>query len=378
MPRSRPSFALTRARRPGPPAASSSRSAWRESSPARTSSPTARPIIGANPLGSPAHDGDPILFAQYNGGGPGNPTCANNKFYVGGSWVFNAGTECANVNDSSDQTTPVNGGAQRYTVTIKGDGTWTGSVVPLDEDGDVVTSFVGGHDDQLFSGTLPGTPSTVFAPVLRLRAGEGTGTSWSYDVSGTTLLTVPGTTHVVTGGDMSVDGSSGWALETRNTGTGSFVSGTGTPPLGTGSWFMKSNVVGDKKFLHLTKVDGVPLKGRPLSDLIGLSFSSYAANATFSPYVNIPIHSAAIDANTNGIADGAEGFAGFATGNAILVYEPVVASNTWAVSDTIGTPAVWRDDQAGHQRRLHPGFHLQDLEQLARHLHRRHHQSVLR
>ena len=36
---------------------------------------------GANPLGSPSHDGDPIVFAQYNGGGPGNPTCANGKFY---------------------------------------------------------------------------------------------------------------------------------------------------------------------------------------------------------------------------------------------------------------------------------------------------------
>ncbi len=105
---------------------------------------------------------------------------------------------------------------------------------------------------------------------------------------------------------------------------------------------MKSNAVGDKKFLHLTKVAGVPLLGRPLTDLTGLSFSTFAANATYSPYVNIPIHSAAIDANSNGIADGTEGFAGTATGNAILVYEPVVASGTWAESDTIGTPAQWR------------------------------------
>ena len=66
---------------------------------------------------------------------------------------------------------------------------------------------------------------------------------------------------------MSVDGSSGWAVETRNGGTGSFVKGTGTPPLGSGSWSMKSNAVGDKKFLHLTKVGGVPLLGRPLTDL---------------------------------------------------------------------------------------------------------------
>ena len=143
---------------------------------------------GANPLGSPSHDGDPIVFAQYNGGGPGNPTCANGKFYVGGSWVFGSGTICQIANDSSDQTTPVDGGAQRYTITIHGDGTWTGSVTPLDADGDVVTSFnVPGV--QTFSGTLPGNANTQFAPVLRLRPGSSTGGDWSYTISGSTLTT---------------------------------------------------------------------------------------------------------------------------------------------------------------------------------------------
>ena len=84
----------------------------------------------------------------------------------------------------------------------------------------------------------------------------------------------------VTAADISADGSSGWALESRNTGNGAFVSGTSTPPLGTGSYRLKSNAIGDKKYLHMTKVDGVPLVGRPLTDLTALSYSSYAANVS--------------------------------------------------------------------------------------------------
>ena len=147
---------------------------------------------------------------------------------------------------------------------------------------------------------------------------------------------------VVTGGDISADGSSGWAIETTNGATGSFVKGTATPPLGDGSFFMKSNAVGDKKFLHLTSLDGVPFLGRPLADLTELSFSSYAANGVYSPYVNIPVHSDLIDANNNGLADGTEVGVPSATGNAILVYEPTVPGNTWATSNTIDAGATWR------------------------------------
>ena len=111
---------------------------------------------------------------------------------------------------------------------------------------------------------------------------------------------------VVTGGDLSADGSSGWAVESRNGGTGAFVQGTGTPPLGVGSYFLKSNAIGDKQFLHLTKVEGVALAGRPITDLQALSFASFAANGVYSPYVNIPVHSDQIDANSDGIADGSQ------------------------------------------------------------------------
>lgn len=147
---------------------------------------------------------------------------------------------------------------------------------------------------------------------------------------------------VVTGGDISANGSSGWAIETTNGATGAFVKGTGTPPLGSGSFFMKSNATGDKKFLHLTKLDGVPFAGRPLADLTELSFSSYAANGVYSPYVNIPIHSDLIDANNNGLADGTEVGVPSATGNAILVHEPTVPGSVWTTSNTIDAGATWR------------------------------------
>ena len=75
---------------------------------------------------------------------------------------------------------------------------------------------------------------------------------------------------VVTGGDVSVDGSSGWAVESSNSGTGAFVDGIASPPLGVGSYYLKSNATGDKQFLHMTKVDGVALAGRPLTDLHAL------------------------------------------------------------------------------------------------------------
>ena len=276
-----------------------------------------QPFSGANPLGSPSHDGDPIVFGQYNNGGPGNPFCANNKFFLNGAFVFGPGEACALVNDSADQSTYVAGGAQRFTVTIKGDGTWTGSVTPLDADGDDVTSFIGAHDSQTFSGTLPGDSSTQFAPVLRLRPGSSTGGDWSYAISGTALTTTVAPVHVVTGGDVSADGSSGWSLETLHTGNGAFVPGTGTPPLGTGSYHLKSNVTGDKDFLHLTKVDGVPLLGQHLTDILALSFKSFASDGTYSPYVNIPVHSGLIDTNNDGIADGTQSGVPGATGNAV-------------------------------------------------------------
>ena len=146
---------------------------------------------------------------------------------------------------------------------------------------------------------------------------------------------------VVTGGDLSSDGSSGWAAESLNGGIGAFVHGTGTPPLGTGSYWLKSNATGDKAFLHLTKVDGVALAGRPLTDLTGLSFASWASDGTFAPYVNIPVHSAFIDANKDGIADGDQPGVAGATGNAILVFDTASASGAWTTRDTFGS-ATWR------------------------------------
>ena len=148
--------------------------------------------------------------------------------------------------------------------------------------------------------------------------------------------------YVVTGGDVSADGSSGWAVESANGGTGAFVQGPGAPPLGTGSYHLASHAIGDKQFLHLTKVDGTPLLGTPLTDFSQLTYASYASDGTYSPYLNIPIHSSAIDANKDGIADGDQPGVPGATGNATLVYEPSVPGGAWGTNDTINGTATWR------------------------------------
>ena len=147
-------------------------------------------FTGGNPLGTPQHDGDPVVFGQYNGGGAGNPFCANGKFFLNGNFVFGPGEECAIVNDDATQTAPVLGGAQRFTVTIDADGTWTGSVTPLDTNGNPIAAegFIGAHADQQFSGTLPGDANTSFVPMIRLRAGDTSG-AWSYNVRNSSLAT---------------------------------------------------------------------------------------------------------------------------------------------------------------------------------------------
>ena len=187
----------------------------------------------------------------------------------------------------------------------------------------------------------PATPARSSRLSCGSAPGSSTGGNWSYTISGSSLTTTVAPVHVVTGGDVSADGSSGWALETLHTGNGSFVQGTGTPPLGSGSYHLKSNVTGDKDFLHLTKVDGVALAGQQLTDIKGLSYASYASDGTFSPYVNIPIHSGLIDSNNDGIADGTQSGIPAATGNAVLIYDPTVPGGSWQNVDTMAA-AHWR------------------------------------
>jgi len=116
------------------------------------------------PLASPAHDGDPIIWMQFNSAGTGY--CTNNKFMKDGSYVFGDGGKCGTVPDRSSHQE----GAMprlRWTVTMNGSGTYKGTLALL-----VNGSAV---DKQHFSGTLPGSASTEFVPVIRLRVGSDTG-----------------------------------------------------------------------------------------------------------------------------------------------------------------------------------------------------------
>lgn len=151
----------------------------------------------------------------------------------------------------------------------------------------------------------------------------------------------PAQVQTVTTGNISVDGSSGWREETdgigTSTGTGAFVNGPGTPPLGLGSYTMVSHAVGDKAFLHLTGIDGTPLQGVPTADLSTLAFDSRSTSATDSPYLNIAISSARIDSDSNGIP-GPGTFASF-------VYVPASnggqPANTWTSHNALDPAAKW-------------------------------------
>lgn len=152
-------------------------------------------------LASPAHDQDPVIWGQDNqgaGSGVGGMAfCSNDKFFVAGNFVFGPGEHCVLPLDSADGTAMDQISTERYTVTIAADGTWTGTVVPLDADGDVVTAFGSVDVPPTYSGTLPGDDSTEFVPFVRARAGAYTDSTglvdpdgdWRIDVTDSSLVT---------------------------------------------------------------------------------------------------------------------------------------------------------------------------------------------
>ena len=154
--------------------------------------------VDARTAFQPAHDGDPVAWAQDNAGaGRGTGFCANDKFFVQNAWVFNQGTVCGIPHDNADQTATADDSSLRFVVTLDGDGDYTLAVTPLDADGQDVTSFASGGA-AMFSGRVAGTtPETAFVPFVRVRPGADTGgsgivdpeTPWVYEV--TTDLVLP-------------------------------------------------------------------------------------------------------------------------------------------------------------------------------------------
>lgn len=115
--------------------------------------------------------GAPVFETQTNNGAVGNPVCVSGYFEATG--FLGADATCANPKDAAGQTATRAGGTLKYTVTVAKDGSWTGSVTPLDADGQAVTAFVGSAPSWTFSGQLPDATAD-YAPYLRVYGGTGT------------------------------------------------------------------------------------------------------------------------------------------------------------------------------------------------------------
>jgi hypothetical protein len=121
-----------------------------------------------------------------------------------------------------------------------------------------------------------------------------------------------------------------WVLYARNAGTGVFVSGPGTPPLGTGSLLLTTPTGADK--VTLFNYDYV---GTPIADVRSMGYSTFRVSGSEQQVAAINIQ-----VDVNGAAAG-----GFTT----LVFEPVyntaqgaVASGTWQTWDAYnGGNAIW-------------------------------------
>jgi hypothetical protein len=114
-----------------------------------------------------------------------------------------------------------------------------------------------------------------------------------------------------------------WALYTRGTGTGDFVTGPGTPPSGVGS--LKLTTPDDNAKAYLFNYDHV---GTALSSINAISYSTYRdASSTANP-VQVPALNLEVDFNGPNVAGG------FTT----LVFEPVYNTNQGAV-----IPGQWQN-----------------------------------
>jgi hypothetical protein len=117
----------------------------------------------ATPLDT-AHDGDPIMWEQFNSANTGY--CTNKKFMRKGKVVFGKGAKCGTIpGRAANSQDPMPN--LRISVTLNGSGRFRG-VITLVSGGSAVAK-------QSFAGTMPGESGTEFVPVVRLRAGSDTG-----------------------------------------------------------------------------------------------------------------------------------------------------------------------------------------------------------
>jgi hypothetical protein len=111
-----------------------------------------------------------------------------------------------------------------------------------------------------------------------------------------------------------------WSFANLADGTGMFVEGPASPPLGVGSFEMTTTTPDDKSTLVTSD-----WTGDSLSDLSGLTYSTYRDGASSSPSFVAPSINVAIFTNATGPG----------TGFATLVFEPLYSYGNGAVQDDV-------------------------------------------
>ncbi len=146
---------------------------------------------------------------------------------------------------------------------------------------------------------------------------------------------------LLSGGALLVS-PAGWGFQTQNTARGNLVTGPGTPPLGVGSFAMKTGPGGPgggKVWLATANHNGTKL-----ADITTFSYSTYVDPAWITPpYIATAIN-LYIDLDNNGTRD------------TTLVFEPVyvvnqqgpVVSGTWQTWDTLNGPGWWYTSNGGY------------------------------
>lgn len=134
--------------------------------------------------------GAPVFETQTNNGAVGNPVCVSGVLEAAG--FLGPDHTCANPKDAVGQDSTRTGGTLRYSVTVSKDGSWVGSVTPLDAAGLPVAAWVGAAPNWSFAGQLPDV-NADYAPYLRVYGGTG---SMTLTVSDTDMaFSAPGNGH---------------------------------------------------------------------------------------------------------------------------------------------------------------------------------------
>jgi len=171
------------------------------------------------------------------------------------------------------------------------------------------------------SSTGPASSANISKPAFTLSAGDNTVAVREADIARQPEDALPTDT---------------WVFYTRNAGTGTFVEGPDTPPLGNGSFQMSTPGSNDKGFLF--NFDHV---GTTLASIDAISYKTYRSAGNLQQVASLNI---AVD------PDGPSVSGGFTT----LVFEPVyntgqgaVVNGTWQTWDAFdGGNAIWWSSRA--------------------------------